>query len=463
MLFNSWVFLGAFLPLTLLGWWWLSRREHRLLFLALASVFFYAWWDWRYVPLLLLVTAVDHYGARLMVRSEGRRRRRIFLATVGINVLALAAFKASGLMSSTLNGLGDLVGAGSPLPALELALPLGVGFFTLNGISYLVDVHRGLVPAAPSASHFTAYLAMFPHLIAGPIVRYAEILPQLSALPRRPNSELMSRGLTLLTLGLAKKLLVADALAPHVEIYFDATERLTFTSAWAATLGYAMQLYFDFSAYSDMAAALALMLGIRFPRNFNAPFRSRNVSEFWRRWHVTLGTWIRDYLFIPLGGSRRSTARTSLNLVFVMALGGLWHGPTFNFVVFGIYYGVLLAVHRILRDRGLLPASALAGQLATTLAFAFGMALFRAPDLPAAGEVITAMLGMQGLVGGPDVTVGFAAAVAALLAFTHFGPDLWDLAFRPRLTRRFAVVCGLLGAASVLELSDPSPFLYFRF
>jgi alginate O-acetyltransferase complex protein AlgI len=464
MLFNSYAFLFAFLPLTLTGWWLLRRPEHRVAFLAAASVFFYAWWDVRYVPLLLLIAAADHFGGRAIGRArDDRTRKRALWAALSVNVAALVTYKLLGFVFSSVNGIGELVGAGQPVPELELALPLGIGFFTLNGISYLVDVYRRIVEPAPSVAHFTAFLALFPHLIAGPIVRYPDLRPQLSAPPRRLTAELASRGLTLLALGLAKKLLVADALAPHVDSYWGSPETLTLTSGWAAAVGYTMQLYFDFSAYSDMAVGLALLLGIRFPRNFDAPFRSRNLAEFWRRWHITLGAWARDYLYLPLGGSRRSLARTALNLVVVFTLIGLWHGAAWTFVVFGLAHGVVLAGRAVLTARGVPMGGVAIGRAATFGFFVVTLAIFRSPDMGTAIEVLSAMAGLNGIRGGADVTVGFALVLAALVAATQIGFDPWDIAFRRRLSPALAVACGVLGAAALLELTDPSPFLYFRF
>jgi alginate O-acetyltransferase complex protein AlgI len=442
VLFDSHVFLFAFLPVVLAGWWSLRRDEHRRAFLVAASFVFYAWWDVRYVPLLAAVVGITHVAARRGATTAG----------IVANAAALAAFKYVGFAVDAF-GFGEL----------SIVLPLGVGFYTLNAISYLVDVRRGIVAPAPSLVQFAAYLTMFPHQIAGPIVRYADVGVQLDRPARRLTAALAAPGLTLIAVGLIKKLLIADTLAPTVDDYFGSPDRLTVTSAWAAAVGYTMQLYFDFSAYSDMAMGLALLLGIRFPANFRAPFQARNIAEFWRRWHITLSSWIRDYLYLPLGGSRGSKARTAANLTVVMVLAGLWHGADWTFLLWGLYNGVLLAGHAILRGRGRLPSSALLGRAATTLAFVLGMVLFRATSVDAAATHYEALAGLNGITGGVDVTAPFALFLAALLVAVNIAPESWQVALRPRLRPALAVACGALAAIAVLRLADPAPFLYFQF
>ena len=301
-----------------------------------APYFFYGWWNWHFVPLLITTTTADYLAGHAIARTEDERKRRIYLvAALGINLALLGYFKYVGFFLHSANSVGGFFGAGHPFPGLRVLLPIGISFYTFNSMSYTIDVFRRRVQPAANPVHYAAFVSMFPHLIAGPIVRYADIEEQLRRLRPRLTSELAATGLFFFGAGLVKKVIVADSLAPHVDRLFAAHAHLGLVSGWAAGLGYALQLYFDFSGYSDMAVGLAFLLGFRFPQNFNSPFKARNISDFWRRWHMTLSFWLRDYLFIPLGGSRRGRMRTLRNLAITMLIGGLWHGAAFTFVVWG--------------------------------------------------------------------------------------------------------------------------------
>jgi D-alanyl-lipoteichoic acid acyltransferase DltB (MBOAT superfamily) len=462
VLFNSHVFLFAFLPLALLGWWGLSRWPTvRLGFLAVASYVFYGWWNWRFVPLLLTTTAVDYAAGHAIVRTEGERGRRAWLVgALTINVALLGYFKYVGFFLHSANGAGGFLGAGHPFPALRVLLPIGISFYTFNSMSYTIDIFRRRVRPADSVVQYAAFVSMFPHLIAGPIVRFADIEGQLRRLRPRLTSELTATGLFFLGAGLVKKVIVADTLAPHVDRLFAGHAHLGLVSGWAAALGYALQLYFDFSGYSDMAVGLAFLLGFRFPQNFNSPYKAQSISDFWRRWHITLSFWFRDYVFIPLGGSRHGRLRTVRNLAITMLLGGLWHGAAFTFLVWGLLHGAYLIVHNVLRGAGLTPRSAAVNRVITFVAVVAGFVVFRAPSLGAAGDVLAAMTGARGL-GTAGVGAGLAAGIAALVAFVNLAPNTWELrlAWRPV----YGLALGLAAAAAILMISGPTPFLYFRF
>ena len=273
MLFNSHLFLFCFLPLALLGWWTIRPARARLAFLALASYVFYAWWSWHFLPLLLATTAVDFAAGRAIAATEDGRRRRAYLATaLTINLALLAYLKYAGFFLDSANGVGSLVGAGDAFPALHVLLPIGISFYTFNSMSYTIDVFRRRVPAETDPVRYAAFVSMFPHLIAGPIVRYADIEQQLRRLRPRLTSKLAATGLFFFAVGLVKKTIVADSLAPHVDRLFRARVARA-VSGWAAALAYSLQLYFDFSGYSDMAVGLAFLLGLRFPQNFDSPSR----------------------------------------------------------------------------------------------------------------------------------------------------------------------------------------------
>ncbi len=338
MLFNSYIFLFGFLPLALLGWWGLHGKTQRLTFLTLASWVFYGWWDWRFVPMLVASTALNYAGGLLIACAGGARRRRLLLAaTIVVNLAPLAYFKYSNFFLGSLEGLGTAVGLPLDVPALRVLLPIGISFYTFNSISYTIDVFQRSIEPTRSFVEYSTFVAMFPHLIAGPIVRFTDIAANL----RRPAVELSATaatmGLFFLGCGLAKKLVVADQLlSPTVDRLFADPAGLGLVAAWAAAIGYALQLYFDFSGYSDMAVGLAWLLGFAFPQNFNSPYKAVSLTDFWTRWHMTLSLWMRDYLFTPMarrfavGGTSRTGWRERLGtyacLFLTMAIVGLWHG-----------------------------------------------------------------------------------------------------------------------------------------
>jgi alginate O-acetyltransferase complex protein AlgI len=466
MLFNSYEFIFAFLPLVLTGWYALRPPMVRLGFLTLASCVFYAWWDWRYLPLLLTSTSIDYIAGRLLVGTDEERRRRAVLVTaLSLNLALLWYFKYAGFFLDSLNGVGRALGARPDIPVVHVVLPIGISFYTFNSMSYTIDIYRRQVQPARSIVHYAAFVTMFPHLIAGPIVRYSTMEWQLRRLANRLSPELASAGLFFFACGLVKKLLVADTLAPHVDRLFAHHQHLTLGTGWAAGLGYSLQLYFDFSGYSDMAVGLAFLLGFRFPQNFNSPYQAVNISDFWRRWHMSLSFWMRDYVFIPLGGSRGSRARTLRNLAITMFLGGLWHGAAWTFVIWGLLHGCYLIVHEVCRNRGLTPRSPIVNRVITFVCVVAAFVIFRAPSMRSAGDVLSAMAGLQGLGSvhalRTAVGAGFAAGIVAALAWVNLVPNTWEISLRPRPL--YGVALGLAMAAAITQISTPSPFLYFQF
>ena len=467
MLFNSYVFLFAFLPAVLVGWWGLTRwRRLRLAFLTSASWFFYAWWDWRYLPVLIGATSVDFVAGRWIAASESEPRRRLLLATsLATNVGILAYFKYAGFFFGSLNGIGSALGLGAGLPSLHILLPIGISFYTFNSMSYTIDIFRRRVEPTGSMLEYTTFVGLFPHLIAGPIVRFTDLAGQLKHLTPRLTSETAARGMFFLSCGLVKKLLIADQLDPYVSRLYGNHAHLGLLSGWAAAVGYSLQLYFDFSGYSDMAVGLAWLLGFRFPQNFNSPFKAVNISDFWRRWHMSLSSWFRDYLFIPLGGSQRGAKRTVLNLVVTMFLAGLWHGAAWTFVVWGLVHGLFLGSHAVLRRAGLTPASTALNRVVTFLLVCAAFVIFRSPSLGVAGDVLSSMLGLHGLDGPARLhallPARFALSMAALLLFVNVAPNTWQIRLRPRVWQGVAV--GIAAAIAVMTISQPHPFIYFQF
>jgi alginate O-acetyltransferase complex protein AlgI len=467
VLFNSYVFLFVFLPLVFVGWWSIPSRNGRLVFLSVASCVFYGWWDYRFVPLMIISSSADYVAGRMIASTQSMPRRRLYLVLLLVfNLGLLGVFKYYDFVTDTLNRIGQLAGRDPALPLLGLVLPVGISFYTFNSISYTIDVYRGRVEPARSFIDFSTFVVMFPHLVAGPIVRYSDMGDQFAALPKRARAGELLVGTWFLVLGLAKKVLIADVLAESfVTPLFAESASLKLAGSWIATLAYTFQIYFDFSGYSDMAVGLAFFLGLHFPQNFDSPYKSANISEFWRRWHMSLSFWLRDYLFIPLGGSRGTKLATVRNLALTMFLGGLWHGASWTFVIWGLYHGALLAAHSVLKDRGLVPRFHFVSVGLTFVCVMFGWVVFRAPTIGVAREMFEGMFGFRGFEGLRSVSsllAGPGALVLALAGFVAFlAPSTWEIEF-PR-TRLAGAVLAIALAACVLRFATPSPFLYFQF
>jgi len=466
VLFNSYGFCLLFLPAVLAGWWLLPTTRARLGFLTAASYFFYGWWDWRFVPLMLASTTADFVAGSYIARtSDPPRRRACLILLLCFNLGILAVFKYYDFFAGSLNGIGSLFGADMNLPLLRLVLPVGISFYTFNSISYTIDIYRGVLKPARSILEFSTFVAMFPHLVAGPIVRYADLAPQFARIPDRPDRAAWLVGCWFFVLGMAKKVLLADLLAAHIVTpLWHQAGLLDAGEAWLAVLAYTLQIYFDFSGYSDMAIGLAFLLGFRFPQNFDAPYQSANISEFWRRWHMSLSFWLRDYLYIPLGGNQGSAGRTVGNLALVMFLGGLWHGAAWTFVVWGLYHGALLAGHSVLRRRGWVPRGRTLAVACTFLAVMIGWVFFRAATLSEAWQLLGVMSGWRSGQGGNLALVTSRLAYPVLLlalAIAWFIPDTWrlDLPRRPL----WGVALAVLFVLCMLRFATPSPFLYFQF
>jgi len=415
MLFNSNIFIFIFLPLTLLGYH-LGRRSSvpTLCFwwLFAASVAFYGYWDPRFL-IVLGGSLLCNFALGKLILGD---RRRIYLV-IGIagNLLLLGTFKYLNFFS---RDLSLLVGQDLTLP--QLALPLGISFFTFTQIAFLVDAYRGHV-ADLRFANYGLFVTFFPHLIAGPIVHHAELMPQFDK-PLRAERlwRACAIGLALFAFGLFKKVIIADNLATAASPMFDAAAMgtaPTFVTAWSATLAYALQIYFDFSGYSDMAIGLGLLFGVRLPINFNSPYKAANIIDFWRRWHMTLSRFLRDYLYFPLGGNRRGKGRRYVNLMLVMIIGGLWHGAGWTFLLWGMLHGFYLAVNHAWQRLVGAPDSAgyrVGAHMVTLLAVVLAWVVFRAASIDAAALVYKAMLGLNGM----SLPLEFAP-IANLLGFHH--------------------------------------------
>ncbi len=454
MLFNSLPFIFGFLPPVLLGYWLLADREGpRLVFLLLASLVFYGYWDWRFESLLIGSIVVNWQCAELYFR---RRRKALLVAGIALNLLSLAVFKYLGFFAAT---VAAATGWQPPVPSI--LLPIGISFFTFHNVIYLADLHAGRAPRY-GLRDYALYIALFPQILAGPLVRYYEIVPQFRLAPRREGWEArLAQGIALFLIGLGKKMLLADPLASRADPIFAAAGQhaLGMGEAWGAALAFPFQIYFDFSGYSDMAIGLGLMLGFALPLNFNAPYRADGLREFWRRWHMTLSRFLRDYLYIPLGGNRHGLSRQVAALMATMALGGLWHGAGWPFVLWGTMHGAGLAAG-VLWRRWLRPVPAPLGWAMLTAFLLVSWIFFRAPSIGAAGHILAAMAGGAGPALPPALrTIAIAAGFALL------GPTSQDIVARLKPYPWLAPVAALATLALLFKLGDGPAyeFIYFHF
>ena len=454
MLFNSFPFIFGFLPLALAGYWLLARHDAARLWLLLAaSLVFYNFWDWRFTPLLIGSIVVNWAAVQGFFVY---RRRGFLVAAIAADLVCLGIFKYLGFFESiVVNGTGW-----NPSLA-RLALPLGISFFTFHHIIYLADLLRGRAPRY-SFRDYALYIALFPQILAGPLVRHSEIVPQFADPPLRPGWEgRIACGVALFLIGLGKKLLFADPLASHADPVYAkaATAAVSMGEAWTAALAFPLQIYFDFSGYSDMAIGLALLFGFALPYNFAVPYRAASLREFWRRWHMTLTRFLRDYLYIPLGGNRQGLTGHMLALFLTLLLGGLWHGAGWTFIIWGALHGAGLAAG-ILWRRWLPPVPAPLGWAALMVFLAITWVFFRAPSLAAAGHVFAGMVDWA----DPAPVRGLRTILVAT-GFALIGPSSQELVERLRPWRWLAPVGAVATVALLLKMGDgPSyEFIYFHF
>ena len=459
MVFASPVFLFAFLPL-MLGVYYLSGKRN--IVLLAASLLFYAWGEPVYLFLMLFNIGVNW---RLALSIRKHRRKAYLVTAVALNLGLLVVFKYANMLVSGFSSLFHV-----HLPLRHIALPLGISFYTFQILSYVVDVWRGTVPAEANVLDLGTYISMFPQLIAGPIVRYGDIRESLAARRKIPLSDI-GEGARRFCLGLGKKVLLANVVSQCANLAFDlGGDLLSAGAAWTGAACYALQIYFDFSGYSDMAIGLGKMLGFKFPENFHYPYIASSVREFWRRWHITLSVWFRDYVYIPMGGNRKGAARTGLNLLVVFILCGLWHGAGLNFALWGLYHGLFLVLERLPFLRKKRPKAI--GIPLTLLVVLAGWVLFRADTPTAAWTYLKAMAGFGGTVGigsiaGAPVCIAFAAGIIGCLPWL---PALKrKISGKERLENLFDLL-GVIAAAAVLVFSvflliggTYNPFIYFRF
>ena len=466
MIFTSSLFLFLFLPVFLALFHALPFRL-RTPWLLASSWVFYAWWRVDFLALLLAISTAAWLLGR-WIGSAGRERRAraraILAAGVTLCIATLAYFKYAGFGVASLNALLTGFGAGA-LPGVQVILPVGISFSLFKAIAYMVDVYRGTVPAAGGWLDVAAYVAIFPQVISGPIDRYGDLVPQLHKDARSLAG--FSSGAMRFMQGFCKKVLVADVIASLADSAFALT-RPSLADAWLGTCAYTMQIYFDFSGYTDMAVGLGKMMGLRFMENFRQPYLSGSISEFWKRWHISLSSWLRDYLYISLGGNRRGLARTCANLMIVMVLGGMWHGAALTFAVWGAWHGILLVAERLRghasRARKIPRPIAVA---LTMVLVSVGWVLFRSPSLPGAARMYAGMIGLNGAGLSAEFRWQVGSLAVAVLAIAvagvYLGPWIVRRWQRAASLAVFAVLpLFLLAVLKVVAESSPA-FLYGKF
>ena len=461
MVFSSNIFLFAFLPL-FLACYYLTHWRARSALILIFSWSFYAWWRPDFLALLVGVTSVS-YGFALAIGASGEQahRHRLLTAGVTLNLLALGYFKYANFGIDSLNVALNALGFNA-IEFTRVLLPIGLSFYIFHAISYLVDIYRREAPPASNFVDFAAFIALFPHLVAGPVLRYHLLAEQFRS--RTHSLGNFSRGCVVFMVGFCKKVLIADSVAPLVEAAFSAPLP-TLADAWLGAGAYTIQLFFDFSGYTDMAIGLALMIGFVFPENFNDPYVSRSITEFWKRWHMSLSNWLREYLYVSLGGNRKGLLRTYINLFLTMLLGGLWHGANWTFVLWGTWHGGILILERFWEQRWGKPL--LPGWLRvikTMLLVIFGWVLFRATNLAGAARMFEGMLGLHGIGFSPPVAWQVTADRLMVLAL---GVVL--VYAMPWLKRqsgsylRYLLLPLFLWAVATLSAQSFTPFLYFQF
>lgn len=485
MVFSSHLFIFYFLPLAL-AIYWLAPRVAKNLMLTLLSYLFYGWANPLFVILMFGSTLIDYY-AGLAQAHDGFRgwgeplcaldknaprtstQRWALIVSVASNLSLLGFFKYFNFAVENYNVIFNAVGLGELGidNVMRVTLPLGISFYTFQSMSYSVDVYRGDAKPMRSLNDFACYVSMFPQLVAGPIIRFSEVADQLEQ--RTHTLTKIARGCAFLSLGFAKKILLANPAGKVADLAFDGGSVHTL-DAWLGAIAYAFQIYFDFSAYSDMAIGLGLMLGFVFAKNFDSPYKSASITEFWRRWHISLSSWLRDYLYIPLGGNRKGEARTYINLALVMLLGGFWHGASWNFIIWGGIHGSMLAFERAQGKQGFYARLPHPVQVVITFVIVmFAWVFFRAKDLPSALAYCGSMLGFRTPQDGAALIAGvthqpyylLSLALASVIAWG--GPQTWD--WTRTITPFKAVLIALLFWFSLLVMATQAfnPFIYFIF
>ena len=478
MLFNSYPFIFLFLPVVLIGYFAAGRLGNLapVIWLALASLVFYSFSNWQFVLLLLASIAFNYVVGLFLIAAGLRAAARFAVLTIGVagDLLLLGTFKYAGFLAANLNAVF------STGLTIDILLPVGISFYTFTQIAFLVDAYRGNV-AHYALPHYALFVSYFPHLIAGPILHHKDMIPQFErAEAKRPNPHLILCGVIIFAIGLFKKTCLADGIQPLVVLAFGPTTP-SFDQAWIGALAYTFQLYFDFSGYSDMAIGISLMFGIFLPLNFNSPYKATSIIDFWRRWHMTLSQFLRDYLYIPLGGNRRGSVLRYVNLMITMVLGGLWHGAAWTFVVWGALHGLYLCINHAWNNYGpRIPpffegVTNVAGWLLTFLSVVVAWVFFRADSLPSALHILSRMADPNEIVFGyaeiaGAVLIPIYAAIAwlapntqTIMGYDHKARVVGEAPGARQRRPWFLYAAAAVLAFGILGIQQHSEFIYFRF
>lgn len=465
MVFSSLLFLFMYLPVVLLIYYAVPYK-FRNLFLFFANLVFYGWGEPVFVLLMIFSTVVDYTCGHFIdkYRTSNKKIAKTFLITsVVINLSLLGFFKYAGFITDTLNAIPFF-----SLPRIEVPLPIGISFYTFQTMSYSIDVYRGDAPVQKNIVTFGTYVALFPQLIAGPIVRYKDVAYQLDH--RKETLNQFTRGVKLFCIGLGKKVLLANQMGLMWDSIRESGEINGWLGSWLGIIGYAFQIYFDFSGYSDMARGLGNMFGFEFLKNFDYPYISKSITEFWRRWHISLGTWFREYVYIPLGGNRKGPVRQIINLLIVWFLTGFWHGASYNFILWGLYFGLILIIEKLVLKKWLDKSPAFIQHIYSLILIIFGWVIFYFTDMAQMGDFIVSMFSFAGLAIGQSAMstiISFLPLIAvAGIASTPLAGFVYGKIKSKRLRividTVFCVFVLLVCTASLVNQSY-NPFLYFRF
>lgn len=464
MVFSSLVFMFAYLPITLLAYY-LVPRQGRNIFLFIVNLIFYGWGEPKLVLLMVFNIFFNYIGGWLVdkYRADAKKKKLFLILTCVLDIGILAVFKYTGMITETLNMLPFL-----NIPELQISLPIGISFYTFQTMSYVIDVYRDDAPVSKNFINFGTYVALFPQLIAGPIVRYRDVAEQL--VNRRETLEMFTRGVKLFMVGLAKKVIIANTMGTLTTNIFATTDENGVVGTWVGMIAYTFQIYFDFSGYSDMACGLGNMMGFEFLKNFNYPYIAKSITDFWRRWHISLSTWFKEYVYIPLGGNRKGVKRQILNLLIVWGLTGLWHGAAYNFVLWGLYYGLLLILEKFVLKKILDRLPSFVQHIYTLFIIIIGWGLFYFTDVGQLGEFMVDLFNFgNGICGDQAFNLIMSNLPMLIIAAVASTPLATMLYTRFEHTR-FMWIPETLYCIGVLAVSTASlvnqsynPFLYFRF
>lgn len=464
VVFSSLVFLFAYLPITLLAYY-LVPRQGRNIFLFIVNLIFYGWGEPKLVLLMVFNIFFNYIGGWLVdkYRADAKKKKLFLILTCVLDIGILAVFKYTGMITETLNMLPFL-----NIPELQISLPIGISFYTFQTMSYVIDVYRDDAPLSKNFINFGTYVALFPQLIAGPIVRYRDVAEQL--VNRRETLEMFTRGVKLFMVGLAKKVIIANTMGTLTTNIFATTDENGVVGTWVGMIAYTFQIYFDFSGYSDMACGLGNMMGFEFLKNFNYPYIAKSITDFWRRWHISLSTWFKEYVYIPLGGNRKGVKRQILNLLIVWGLTGLWHGAAYNFVLWGLYYGLLLILEKFVLKKFLDRLPSFVQHIYTLFIVIIGWGLFYFTDVGQLGEFMAGLFNFgNGICGNQAFNLIMSNLPMLIIAAVASTPLAAMLYNRFEHTR-FMWIPETLYCMGVLAVSTASlvnqsynPFLYFRF